>query len=53
MMEHAQKMQMEEMERIMRRGGPDHWKVDYDKQYEGKSVNQKEQMVDGAKSYSF
>ena len=45
MMEEFQKKQLEEMERQMRRGGPDQWKVDYDKQYEGKSVNQKEQMV--------
>ena len=48
-----QKKQMEEMEQVNRKGGIDSWKVDYDKKYEGKSVNQKEQMVDGAKSYSF
>ena len=37
----------------MRKGGPDQWAVDYDKKYDGKSVDNKEQMVDGAKSYSF
>ena len=44
---------MEEQERITRKGGSDQWAVDYDKKYDGKDHNAAENMVDGAKQYSF
>jgi hypothetical protein len=53
-MEEMQKQMALEQERLTRKGGQDQWAVDYDKKYDGKSVDTKtENMTDGAKSYSF
>eukprot|EP00997_Jenningsia_sp_PLL12_P007435 NODE_4067_length_700_cov_82.883257_g3441_i0.p1 GENE.NODE_4067_length_700_cov_82.883257_g3441_i0~~NODE_4067_length_700_cov_82.883257_g3441_i0.p1 ORF type:complete len:200 (-),score=36.10 NODE_4067_length_700_cov_82.883257_g3441_i0:63-662(-) len=52
MMEEMQRQQKLEAERLTRKGGKDQWAVDYDKQYDGKSVDHNEAMVDSAKSYS-
>lgn len=54
MMEEMQKAEMEKMQAVMRKGGPNPWAVDYDETLaKAQAPPQSEALMDKAKSFSF
>ena len=41
------------MKKVMRRGGPDPWAVDYNEALAGKSINENDTLQDKAKAFTF
>ncbi len=53
MLEEMQKQEMERIKVMNRKGGDDAWAVDYNKKYADSAENEKESLMDKAKSFSF